>query len=363
MVLRFEFGLQFHLQSIFVHLFFVHVNLPRIYLLCSPIIEPDARLIITIVSESGTILIYKTSQLIWAAQLSYIPIAICRTNVNGLPGAIGTLCENGKIDISFLGSDPQMFQVPPLNMQKLNFEKTQHELIELEKEIKAGVDFTDMSAINATAERDLNIEFAIDSNLRECIYTTSVSNTNTSTVPIDECKMVRATVRLHANIPLEQIQVQFYCSPPLVASRALHSFQQLNANQVEHVEAFFYMDNCYDIASTTIKVITSFINKHTIPRVIEKSQSLPLSMLYKVCAPQKESTIKLTITVNQSTVSSIEQLFSQDYQIDAAHSAIGFKSTYSGKTVTMVAAKNSNRYRYRVDSIKLNFVNCISSAG
>lgn len=300
-------------------------------------------MIITIVSESGTILIYNTAQLIWAAQLSYVPIAICRTNVNGLPGAIGTLCENGKIDISYLGSDPQMFQVPPLNMQKLNFEKTQHELIELEKEIKAGVDFTDVSEINATAERDLNVDFSVDSNLDNCIYTTSVLSTM---VTSDDMKMVRANVKLHAHTALEQVQVQFYCASPLIASKAIHSFQQLNANQEEHVDAFFYMYNSNDIASTTIKVVTSFINKHTVPRVIEKSQSLPLMMFYKVCAPQKESTLKLTITVNQSTVLSIEQLFSQDFPIDSTHNVIGFKSIYSGKTVTIVAAKNSNRYRY-----------------
>lgn len=318
-------------------------------------LEPDARLIITIVSESGTILIYNTSQLIWAAQLAYVPIAICRSNVNGLPGAICTLCENGKIDISYLGSDPQMFQVPPLNMQKLNFEKTQHELIELEKEIKAGVDFTDVSEINATAERDLGIVFQIESNLEQCIYTTSMpSNTFIS---LDDIKMVRANIKLHAHIALDQIQVQFYCASPLVASKAIHSFQQLNANQMEHVDAIFYMNNSNDIASTTIKAVISFINKHTIPRVIEKSQSLPLMMFYKVCAPQKESTIKLTITVNQGTVSSIEQLFLQDFQIDSAHNVVGFKSIYSGKTVTIVAAKNSNRYRY---TIRRSFVGSIA---
>lgn len=304
--------------------------------------EPDARLIITIVSESGTILIYNTSQLIWAAQLSYVPMAICRTNVNGLPGAICTLCENGKIDVSYLGSDPQMFQVPPLNMQKLNFEKTQTELIELEKEIKAGIDFTDMSTINASAERDLNVHFSIDSTLEPCKYSTKIPST---IVPIDDIKMVRATIKLHAKTNLEQIQVQFYCAEPLMASKAIHSFQQMNANQEEIVETYFYMENSYDIASASVMAVASFINKNTIPRVIEKTVRLPLAMFCKMFAPQKESTIKLTITINQTTVPGIDQLFANDFSIEPTHNAIGFKSIYSGKIVTIVAAKNSNRYR------------------
>lgn len=298
---------------------------------------------ITIVSESGTILIYNASQLMWAAQLSYIPIAIYRTNVNGLPGAICTLCENGKIDVSYLGSDPQMFQVPPLNMQKLNFEKTQNELIELEKEIKAGIDFTDMSSINAIAERDLNIEFIIESQLEQCKYETNISNTMVS---YDDIYMARARVRLFAQTHLEQVQVQFYCSAPLRVSNSIQSYQQMATKQEQQMETFFYMSDCCDVASTAVTLVISFINRNSIPRVLEKIQFLPLSMFYKVYAPQKESNIKLGITaLNQNTVPSMEQLFSPDFVIDSTHNAIGFKSIYSGKTVTIVAAKNSNRYR------------------
>lgn len=308
-------------------------------------IEPDARLIVTVVSESGTILIYNTSQLIWAAQLSYIPIAICRTNVNGLPGAICTLCDNGKLDVSYLGSDPQMFQVPPLNMQKLNFEKTQNELIELEKEIKAGIDFTDVSTINASAERDLNVDFAIDTALHMSKYSMKSSNSMMPSLSMDDMRMVRATIKLHAHIQLQQIQVQFYCAAPLIASNAIHSIRQMNANQVEQTETDFYMGDCCDIATTAVTAVVSFINRHSIPRVIEKTKFLPLPMFYKVFAPQKESTIKLTIGVNQATVPNLEQLFTPDFLIDSAHNATAFKSIYSGKIVTIVAAKNSNRYR------------------
>lgn len=306
-------------------------------------LEPDARIIITVVSESGTILIYNTSQLIWAAQLAYIPIAICRTNLNGLPGAICTLCENGKIDVSYLGSDPQMFQVPPLNMQKLNFEKTQNELIALEKEIKAGIDFTDVASINAIAERDLHVDFIVDTNLELCKYSTHIPQT---IVSYDDVRMIRASVRLLAHTQLEQIQVQFYCSAPLKVSHPIQSFQQIAPNQEQHMDTYFYMSDCCDVASTAITVVTSFINQNSIPRIIEKIQFLPLTMFYKVYAPQKESNIKLTISVNQANAPSLEQLFANDFLIDSSHNAAGFKSIYSGKTVTIVAAKNSNRYRY-----------------
>lgn len=235
-----------------------------------------------------------------------------------------------------------MFQVPPLNMQKLNFEKTQTELIELEKEIKAGIDFTNVSSINATAERDLNIDFSINSNLEACTFRTNISN---NVVPLNEVQMVKASVKLHAQTHLEQIQVQFYCSAPLIASNTIRSFQQLSANQEEQVDTYFYMSNSCDIATAVVTVVSSFINKHSIPRVIEKTKFLPLTMFYKVCAPQKDSNIKLTINMNSTTLPTMEQLFSPDFQIDSTHNAAGFKSIYSGKMVTIVVAKTSNRYR------------------
>lgn len=304
--------------------------------------EPDARLIITIVSDSGTILIYNRSNLIWAAQFTDVPISICRTNINGLPGAICTLSENGKLDISYLGSDPQTFQVPPLNLQKLNFEKTQTELIELEKEIKKGVNFSDVSMINAIAERDLNVDVSIGSTLDTCVYPTQISS---AFILPENLKMISVSVTLHAKIPLEQIQILFDCSAPLTASNPIQSFQQMNANQNERIDTWFYMYNNCDIISATITVIVSFINKQTIPRVIEKSITLPLPMFYHMTLPQKDSSIKLTIAVNHATAPTFDQLFGNDFPSEAAHNAIGFKSIYSGKVVTIVAAKNSNRYR------------------
>lgn len=297
----------------------------------------------TIVSDNGTLLIYNMSSLIWAAQLADVPISIARSNLNSLPGAICTLSENGKIGISYLGSDPQIFQVPSLNLQKLNFEKTQHELIELEKEIKAGIDFTDISTINASAERDLNVDFSIQTNLENCKYT--VAKTSMSSLANDDAKMILANVTLRAQIHLEQIQVQYYCTSPLTTNNAIHSIQQLAVDQVEHSEAWFYMENDFDIVSTTITIIVSYINKQSIPRVIEKQKSLPLSMFYKLFLPQKESTIKLTISVDEITAPSIQQLFSNEFDVELTQNAIAFKSIYSGHVVTIVMAKNSNRYR------------------
>lgn len=283
------------------------------------------------------------ANLIWAAQLSDVPVAICRSNLDCLAGAIVALNANGKIDIAYLGSEPQLFQVPPLNLQKMNFEKTQMELIELEKEIKSGIDFTDVSMINATAERDLHVDVSISNTLETSKYPMKQANPSIST---DEMKMILISVMLKANANLEQIQIQCNVQPPLKCSKEINSFQNLAVNKIEHFDTWIYVENNVDIPSTAANIIISFINKQSIPRIIEKKVFMPLKMFYRLHPPQKEATIKLTLSANKNDSPSIEQLFSKDFSVDTnSHGAIGFKSIYSGKIVTIVTGKHSNRYR------------------
>lgn len=315
------------------------------------IAEPDAKLIITVISDSGSILIYNLANLIWAAQLADIPVAIMRSNLDSLAGAIVTLTENGKIDVSYLGAEPQLFQVPPLNLQKLNFEKTQTELIELEKEIKLGIDFTDSTVINASAERDLNVQLDIATALEPSKF--HIRSVNAFSPPTEDVKMVLVSVSLHARCKLDQIQVQFHVELPLKCSKTICSFQNLGVGNEERVETWIYMDSDLDPVSTTVSAIVSFINKQSIPRVIEKHHQLPLALFYRLNQPQKDATIKFTISIEKSAAPSMEQLFGGDFLLEPnAHGAIGLRSIYTGHIVTLVTAKSSNRYRFVLHSDK-----------
>lgn len=99
---------------------------------------------ISVVSDNGSVLIYDHMTLVWAAQLSsHIPVAIQRSNIQGLPGgAIVTLSDKGTVNVGYLGSDPHLFKAPPLDLQQLDFQKAHTELNELERQIQQGVDLS-----------------------------------------------------------------------------------------------------------------------------------------------------------------------------------------------------------------------------
>ena len=95
---------------------------------------------IAVATDTGNLLIYQHSTRAWCAELLDETIAIERGNFTSLAGAIVTLNSTGKMTIGYLGSDPHVFKVPPLNLSKLDYEKSKLELEEMEKEINSSVD-------------------------------------------------------------------------------------------------------------------------------------------------------------------------------------------------------------------------------
>lgn len=90
-----------------------------------------------IVTETSTLLVYDNATLRWSAQLSFQPIAISRGFFGCLSGALVLLSEDGLLQFSYLGTEPQLFTAPPLQNQELDFEKAEQELNTLNKIIKS----------------------------------------------------------------------------------------------------------------------------------------------------------------------------------------------------------------------------------
>ncbi|KAG4078630.1 hypothetical protein HA402_015220 [Bradysia odoriphaga] len=310
--------------------------------------EPNARLITSIVSESGSLLIYEESTLIWAAQLAEVPVSIQRSNVNGLAGAVVTLSETGQLQVGFLGSEPQPFKVPPLNLSELNYENVQKELAELEKDIKSGIDFTDLSLTKALAKKDLQLKVTVDSRLEPCNFSTK----NSFEVARQMC---RVSLIVTPSVSLEQIQILFVTSEPLVCSEPLHFLRNVPINTSKRVDVWMYFSNTLPAHCTDAKVVVSFINQQSICRILEESISLPIKLFFSQHSPQKEALIKITFSVEGSAETlSLSALFAPDYSMESDLQAVGFKSNITNTVITVITNKQqSNRIRIQSDDLTL----------
>lgn len=309
------------------------IHKPFIFLLT----EPDARLMIAVVSESGSLLLYENSQIVWSAELPEVPIALSRANVAGLPGALVTLDNTGVLSVGFLGSEPHLFKVPPLNLAPFEVAKCQKEMMELEKEIRAGVDFSDIALINAATERDVALHVMLDPKLEKCTFSTNIlTEENTITM----CKIV-VTATTHIN--LELLQICIAPDPTLKSSKEMYMFHDIGADKVQKVETWIYPFEEAVPVGLTVHVSCSYTNKQGISRVLQRCVTLPLEMFVKATQASKEASHKVTLTVHDSN-EGLANLFPEFLSEGSLH-ALGLLSTITRSKATIVAAKNSNRYR------------------
>lgn len=307
-------------------------------------------------------MLYEESRLLWSLQLSAaeLPVAISRANFTGLSGALVVLGETGQLTVGYLGSEPHPFRVPALNLQELNFERAQLELNELEKEIQAGVDFTEDSTVMAatSAERDLTLEVSVG-HLERCKFAT---NFGTAKIDPTDLKQSLVTVMLRAHIKIDQIQVFIDVTEPLRCNAPIMMFRDVAIDHTERLEFWVYVaTDAGPVSDIGVRAIVSFINTQSICRVLQAEVKLPLCMFFKQTQPLKDEggTIKLTFSTDgtDQAVPSLASLLAPDFQVDQSQ-AIGLQSIFtldgsSGAIVTIVAAKKSNRFRVQASTLDM----------
>ncbi|XP_044732129.1 protein PTHB1 [Chrysoperla carnea] len=209
----------------------------------------ENKLMILVVSDTKTLLVYEAITLRWSAQIDFLPVAIVRGNFNGLQGGITLLSETGDVQCCYLGTNPSQYIVPPLVNQDIDF---------------------------AVAEEELQI--------------------------------------LQKDIDSRQ----------------------------------------------SVNVIISCITINGVPRVLRKFGQIPLRLASNVCAPVKESAVKITLNTTEPVVSlaTLFPEFAGESALSLSSNAIGFvQLTNPSNIVTILAAKSSQRYRLQSDSIaSLNYL-------
>ncbi|XP_052859949.1 protein PTHB1 [Anopheles cruzii] len=307
--------------------------------------EPDARLIVAVVSESGSLLLYENDRILWCAQLPEIPVAIGRANVRGLPGALVSLGPTGSLLIGYLGSEPQLFKVPAMNLAPLDLERCQRELLGLEREIRVGVDPSDASIANV--EQDVTMELVIDSPTA-CVHPTNIP-------PRDgggQLEMCQLSVAVRATLNLEMLQVTVGVDPSVQCTTESFLFRDVTPNNTERFETWLYPCEAATPGSLAVTVSCSYTNKHSITRVLQRVAYLPLALFVKSCPPSKESLYKITLTAPSSGGAGLRPLF-PELCAEASPSALGLQSLIDGRRVTIVAAKTTNRFRLQSDELPL----------
>lgn len=298
---------------------------------------------IGVASENGSLLVYECNQLIWAAQLSHIPVAIQRVNIIGLPGALVTLSKTGLVNVGYLGSDPHLFKAPPLDLKQLDFIQAHGELMELESQIQHSTAVGDMAMANSAAERDLIVQVSLGV-VERCTFQTYASHSD------DGPKMIKVSVGLKGAVDLDQVHVCLYALPPLKVSRERHMFCNLKAGESERFDSYVFVERPIDVPNLSAKLVISFLQDASI-RVLERSIELPLALICKPTHHQKDAKYRVTLLTGESDTQDLSKLF-PDFFLDSTSQAIGLRSLYTGTVTTVAISRSSHRFRVQSEHIE-----------
>ncbi|XP_068147070.1 LOW QUALITY PROTEIN: protein PTHB1 [Drosophila tropicalis] len=322
--------------------------------------EPGARLITAIISDSAKMHLYEEANIIWAAQYQShpsAPVAIQRSNVNDLPGAIVTLGPRGLLEVGYLGAEPYQFQVKPLNIEELSFAQAHKELQQLEDEIKEAVDVRDMDALNQQAADQVRLHFIIESKISDEDLDTLLMDVPAD-VAVKELPSAKGLLRFKIKAELTELQLVIHTPDGVRCSQDTFSMVDVPAGLSREIKLDFYISELLHIYTTKVQVVASFVSPRGIPRVIQQSSYLPLTMFYRMCQPQKAAGIKLTYTITSQHVQPKLSNFFHEFLEDHSDSqALGLQLLCPGQEklneiITIVAAKNSNRLRIQSDYIE-----------
>uniref|UniRef100_A0A3Q1JHN9 Bardet-Biedl syndrome 9 n=1 Tax=Anabas testudineus TaxID=64144 RepID=A0A3Q1JHN9_ANATE len=87
-------------------------------------------------NHTNMLLIYQDVTLKWAAQLSFVPVAMRVANFPDLKGVVVSLSSDGHLLCSYMGTDPSFFSTPKVDAREADYEQVDAEMKKLQKIIR-----------------------------------------------------------------------------------------------------------------------------------------------------------------------------------------------------------------------------------
>nr|CAH7753858.1 unnamed protein product [Callosobruchus chinensis] len=275
-----------------------------------------------VMSDTDTLFVYQNTTLKWSAKLHFSPICLRRACMKNLQGVLIFLSEEGRLEACYLGTEPSLFVAPPLTLEEEDFAKLEEELKNMQRLMKNSYGNC-LKMSNTNADKELKVDIGVASELSSCSSESSMD-------VIDGLQMCEVETPLTVDNP-----VTFFT----------------NLNEKSSSLTRIHLNSNYEVPSLRLTTVVTTVSSVGIPRACVKSVLLPIKLVAKLDEAQKEAEHKLTFTVSQDIVP-LSTLFSDlNSTTEVFSNTIGIRSlTPKSKTVTIVPAKSTQRYRLQADS-------------
>uniref|UniRef100_A0A8C2XA32 Bardet-Biedl syndrome 9 n=1 Tax=Cyclopterus lumpus TaxID=8103 RepID=A0A8C2XA32_CYCLU len=87
-------------------------------------------------NHTNMLLVYQDVTLKWAAQLSFVPVAVRLANFPEIKGVVVSLSSDGHLLCSYMGTDPSFFSTPKVDAREADYEQVDAEMKKLQRFIR-----------------------------------------------------------------------------------------------------------------------------------------------------------------------------------------------------------------------------------
>lgn len=293
---------------------------------CTYPTENGRTLMVLIATDGKFINLYEETEIKWAMKIDHTPVCMKRIFLNGLPGGLALLTENGFLQCVYVGTRPSIYIVPPVFETEIDRIKAESELKSLHKKIKENdmVDptFTDPLCVN------INVGKWNEKQEKDVKY----------------CNII---VEVITQCSISKLQILILLPEPLVAQP--QSILTDIPSEKTVMESTVFLSECGLISSLSFQVVVSYLIEGGI-RYVRKNGVFPLQLVALEAQPEKEAEQKITISSNRPTLN-LNQLFTEFVISDSSTNSVGLKLLSSRNTITIVSAKSSQRYRLQAESL------------
>lgn len=300
---------------------------------------------ILMANHNNMLLVYQDVTLKWAAQLSFVPVAIRVANFQELKGLVVTLSSDGHLQCLYMGTDPSFFTAPKVDSRDINYNEVDKEMKMLQKVIRE-VTKTQDTLPKAETEEDLSLIAIVSPNLDE-VSCAVIPEMNGMPVP-----SVTVKVKVRSSTVVQSPKMTVCVQPPLAITQDQFVFHSMGSGCELAVQFAVFLNGHYLPADLCGDVAVSYSSATGVPRVSQCKFTLPLRLVCYPSSACKSVKYKITVDTNKPPVNLNEIFldFSEKSE-NKDNSALGFQ-LINGSKVTVLTSKTSQRYRIQSESFE-----------
>uniref|UniRef100_K1QAR1 Protein PTHB1 n=1 Tax=Magallana gigas TaxID=29159 RepID=K1QAR1_MAGGI len=294
---------------------------------------------------TNSLMVYQDITLKWAAKLDFTPVQVKLATFQDLKGVIVTLSDKGRLECSYLGTDPALFIPPVPESRELNYADMDREMAQLQKRIKQSSHKAVLMPNLKKQEDDLQLLATVNTNFDDVSMATEVEFEDPDPVP-----SITVRVQVKARLTIEHINMHVHACWPLKSNVSSFEISSVDpSNPSEQFVSFFIVGKAMP-ADMTVSVSANYMSASGAPRVATARVKLPVKLVIKPVAPVKNAEFKLTLDSNKPPAN-LNELFPDLLGENAGGqgAALGFQYYGNGPIVTVLASKTSQRYRLQCD--------------